>query len=1333
MQGCFFEKGMILKMRNRFCKMLTVVLIVALTGNIPGLSVLAEQADEILADNDWQDEGKLPENLKEGEELPAEPELPEDAGIMEEESSGKEDITSEDILEGQITQEEMSLMVYQDGGAEIGILGASDLSGAREALETGLRARQESIDIQAYAVDRSELSSLYSSVLNFNPDLFYVVSACGYSRNMEGTILQIRPIYDDNYTEEDIKAYQAAVEAAYKEALPVPGGMTDLQKAMALHDYLAQHMSYDFTYSRYNSYNALVERSAVCQGYTLAYAELLKKAGIPFDFCASTAMNHIWNYVQIDGKWYHVDVTWDDPTRDKAGYVSHTYFLNSDIKIEQGGHSNWTAAQTCQDTSYDNAYWQDVASAVFYMDGAEYYLKEHNRKTQLIKRQGNAEEVQQTLDAVWKVWGSGNSYWSGTYSRLSCYNGTLFFNDTTKIYQFVPGDSKLDTVYSYTGNDGYIYGALVCNGMITLGVAENPNVEAALSTVPLPDEFMPSVLSVDILTDLKSVSSGYTEAPVLTAQVSRGSGSSQEPLQYQWYKVAKDGTAAALSGANTDQYTVETGLGAGIYTYRVEVSDGNNVKSADCIVKVFPAGTAFHTITFDENNGSDATTLQVFDNDQAAAPEDPVRPGYCFKGWYLDGKPYDFDLAVTRDLTLTAKWEREDGKDPALYTVTFDSGDGGDPKTVQVTEDEKVALPEEPARTGYHFKGWYLDGKLYDFELPVTKDLMLTAQWEKAKEETPEKNDDPENDIPREDIPQGGIPEGFWIAGSQDQVYTGKAISPKVRAYDGSRTLVLGKDYTVSYKNNTKATDAAIITVKGKGNYSGTYTTAFRILKKDISEEDVTYDFTDAYAFAEGKTPKIALSVKYGGRTLKKETDYTVSYKDSRGNPTDHISAPGEYVMMIEGTGNYQGNHELAFSVVDKIPVSSLKIGKIAPVPYDGTAKTPEPVVKDGKKILVKDTDYKVSYHHNVAAGTAALVITGLGAYAGNRTIPFKITGIAIKKAQVEGLRSRPYTGTSIRQFSMHLSMKDGTELKEDMDYMVSYSNNTEAGKATVLIKGTGGYAGSLKKTFTINAVSLKKVKISPDPLAEPYAKGGAKPDVELYYGDTRLKAGRDYTLSYTGNQSAGSQAFVKITGKGNFCDVLGPIPFSVTAQKLSALKMTAADVVYKALPGNYMTSAVLYDLNGKKLSAGKDYEKELTYTYVSDTVLADGTVRKAGDPAAKSDIVPSGTSLCVETVGKGNYEGTASAVFQVTDRTIKGAKTTWNREFSYTGKAVLIEKEDFTVTVKGVVLSPDEYEILTDTYRNNTGTGTASVQIRGTKGYGGTLLLKYRIRSRKI
>ena len=132
-----------------------------------------------------------------------------------------------------------------------------------------------------------------------------------------------------------------------------------------------------------------------------------------------------------------------------------------------------------------------------------------------------------------------------------------------------------------------------------------------------------------------------------------------------------------------------------------------------------------HTVTLDAGNGSQPVRVMVVDGEPVGRPADPTRDGYAFKGWTLDGQPYDFAQPVTGDITLTAQWEK-----PAEYTVTFDT-QGGTPVASQtVTENGTVTRPSDPTRDGYTFKGWTLDGQPYDFGTPVTGNLTLTAVWE---------------------------------------------------------------------------------------------------------------------------------------------------------------------------------------------------------------------------------------------------------------------------------------------------------------------------------------------------------------------------------------------------------------------------------------------------------------------------------------------------------------------------------------------------------------------------------------------------------------------------
>ena len=97
-------------------------------------------------------------------------------------------------------------------------------------------------------------------------------------------------------------------------------GMSERDKAMALHDWLIYHARYDTTFTYYGADGVLLHQTGVCQSYSEAYQLLLNKAGIESRILTGNARkydgtleSHAWNLVKIDGIWSHVDVTWDDP------------------------------------------------------------------------------------------------------------------------------------------------------------------------------------------------------------------------------------------------------------------------------------------------------------------------------------------------------------------------------------------------------------------------------------------------------------------------------------------------------------------------------------------------------------------------------------------------------------------------------------------------------------------------------------------------------------------------------------------------------------------------------------------------------------------------------------------------------------------------------------------------------------------------------------------------------------------------------------------------------------------------------------------------------------
>ena len=113
----------------------------------------------------------------------------------------------------------------------------------------------------------------------------------------------------------------------------IEDGMNDEAKVKAVHNYIVRNVEYDTSLSLFTAYDALYEGKAVCQGYSLLGYRMLNDIGIPTRIISSAQMNHSWNLVQVDGQWYHMDMTWDDPIPDVKGRVLEDHLLLTDAQI----------------------------------------------------------------------------------------------------------------------------------------------------------------------------------------------------------------------------------------------------------------------------------------------------------------------------------------------------------------------------------------------------------------------------------------------------------------------------------------------------------------------------------------------------------------------------------------------------------------------------------------------------------------------------------------------------------------------------------------------------------------------------------------------------------------------------------------------------------------------------------------------------------------------------------------------------------------------------------------------------------------------------------------
>ncbi|MGN0554112.1 MAG: transglutaminase domain-containing protein [Oscillospiraceae bacterium] len=121
-------------------------------------------------------------------------------------------------------------------------------------------------------------------------------------------------------------------------------GATDYDKLLAIHDaiVLSGNFSWDSEYAS-TAYGALVDGSAMCEGYAFAFSYLCTAAGIENYVVSGTNSDgdaHLWNKAVCDGKWYNVDCTWDDPIlkNENEKYLRHDYFLVSDEEINGISH-----------------------------------------------------------------------------------------------------------------------------------------------------------------------------------------------------------------------------------------------------------------------------------------------------------------------------------------------------------------------------------------------------------------------------------------------------------------------------------------------------------------------------------------------------------------------------------------------------------------------------------------------------------------------------------------------------------------------------------------------------------------------------------------------------------------------------------------------------------------------------------------------------------------------------------------------------------------------------------------------------------------------------------
>lgn len=610
-----------------------------------------------------------------------------------------------------------------------------------------------------------------------------------------------------------------------------------------------------------------------------------------------------------------------------------------------------------------------------------------------------------------------------------------------------------------------------------------------------------------------------------------------------------------------------------------------------------------------------------------------------------------------------------------------------------------------------------------------------------------------------------------FVKESDDLVYNGQKITQDLRVYHNNTLLKEKTDYTLSYKNNVNAaawnsSKAPNVTIKLKGQYQGSVTLYYTIKPLDINEIDIynTPKVSPAYEQAVNYSKKLKIPtpvLTFGKKKLTVKKDFICDYTTPGESMTALPSDPknGElyeigkkdkpYSYTVRGTGNFTGSFPMTLVVLkDKtlnFSSASVKMDK-KKYEYHGVPLTKSDIqiteVKIGGKVLdAAQYDYEV-YAPGIEGAYVMLSPTDAekaAGYCGCKKITLKLVGDRQLKDAVPGTdwkESIPFSqktvekeGGLFQKGAALLAFDEAGKKKpllEGTDYTVKYGNAKKAGNVTVTFTGKGRYQGTLRLTYAITPNTNIKIYAGKNVTSKngtyevAYQKDGTVPELILKdQEDSILKPKTDYTVKYKDNKAPGTMT-CEITGKGNYKGYAKTVSLTVTKADISRCTISIPDKPYSNKPNKWQSTVTIKDVNGKKLKAGKDYDKNFTYSY--------------NQPASPQ----AGTEITVTVKGLGFYENeekTLTGTYRIFAKNISTLKVVIDPQ-EYTGEEITLMPNNIHVYASNADKRNDNelreacYQIVG--YQNNTKAGTGKVTLRGIGNYGGTKTYSFKIQKKK-
>ena len=424
---------------------------------------------------------------------------------------------------------------------------ASKLAQFRAKVYNAWNTGQTTISLSSLRMTFSEVANAYYEMLYTDADWFFISSAFRYGLSMSGAYVSTLQV-EYNFNTSEIPDREVEFGDAVTRILSgIQDSWSDAQKVLYLHDYLAEYCSYDLTLENMDAYTAVVTGSTICQGYAMAMCVLCRQLGIPCYTMTSDELNHMWNVVQIDGKWYQLDVTFDDSAPDMLGHATHDYVLQSDAAMYADEHhhaDDWNYFSegkeiVCDSDLYADAFWVGAGDTLEWLDDGSYVYAVSvdpdtvryggDVKATICRRMpdGTVRELKTVRD----TWESSDGYvYPYSYVSTQVYNNLIYYHTPDSIYAMPLDGGDAELVYSLSREEkakGSIFGMVIDdNGLLTYQVMptayymdDTYQMDMYFGTLQLPEQTDPvaeTTTTTAVTTTTTTIPTTTTARPTTT-------------------------------------------------------------------------------------------------------------------------------------------------------------------------------------------------------------------------------------------------------------------------------------------------------------------------------------------------------------------------------------------------------------------------------------------------------------------------------------------------------------------------------------------------------------------------------------------------------------------------------------------------------------------------------------------------------------------------------------------------------------------------------------------------------------------------------------------------